>query len=363
MRIPVNRFPLRAHPRELAWPTAEWPVASPADDVDDVRLSRLLAEGFGTEPQRLEAADLENTERRDLERNFGLAITHRGQLVAERYGPTANESTTLVSWSMAKSIMHAVVGLLVLDGKLDLSAPAPVAEWANDERRHITIQQLLNMASGLEFVEDYVDDQASNVMEMLFGAGQEDVAGYARSLPLAHKPGSVSSYASGTSNILSAICGDIIGGGEAGMRSFLNTRLFGPLGMTSADPRFDSAGTFIASSYVYATAQDFLRFGYLYLRNGVWGGQQLLPADWAEHAREPVANFVGDENWYGAHWWLLDDDHGAFAAIGYEGQYIIVVPERDLVICRLGKTPADVAEPVRAWLRDIVSCFPADTRP
>ncbi len=349
MQKPTNRPPLHPHPQGQDWPTKAWPIGPLDNDVDSERFRKLTETGFGKGSSQ------------DLSLNLALVVAHRGKLVSEHYGRSADEDTTLVSWSTAKSIIHAVIGMLVLDGRLDLEAPAPVPEWAGDERRSITIQHLLEMTSGLEFVEDYVDDQISHVIEMLFGEGEKDVAAYARSMPLIHEPGTFHSYSSGTTNILAAICGQVIGGGEEGMRTFLTERLFGPLGMASADPRFDKAGTLIGSSYVYATAQDFLRFGYLYLRDGVWDRTRLLPEGWVEHARTPVEPEVDETNWYGAHWWLLDDELGAFCAIGYEGQYIIVVPDRDLVMVRLGKTPSERSDKVMGWLKDMIRCFPTVT--
>ena len=183
-----------------------------------------------------------------------------------------------------------LTGFLVGDGRLAIDDPAPVPEWRapDDPRQPITVQQLLEMRSGLQFAEDYVDAGVSDVIEMLFGRGQHDVATFAAGFPLDHPPGAVWSYSSGTTNIVSRVVGDAVGGGEAGMRRFLQDRLFDPLGMASADPRFDEAGTFIGSSFLYATAHDFARFGYLYLRDGVWEGERLLPEGWVDHARTSV---------------------------------------------------------------------------
>ena len=214
---------------------------------------------------------------------------HRGRVVAERYQgalehfdrpPTpVTAETPLLSWSMAKSMLHAVVGLLVGDGRLDLDAPAAVPEWADpgDPRHAITLRQLLAMRDGLDFVEDYVDDRVSDVMQMLFGDGQADMAHFAADRPLAAPPGTRFNYSSGTSNIISGVVARTVGPGERYAR-FLHGRLFGPLGMTSADPEFDEAGTWVASSYLRATARDYARFGLLYLRDGMWDGVRLLPA-------------------------------------------------------------------------------------
>ena len=131
--------------------------------------------------------------------------------------------------------------------------------------------------------------------------------------------------------------------------------LFEPLGMKSATARFDPAGTFIGSSYVFATARDFARFGLLYLRDGVWSGQRILPEGWVDEARTNTPPSQGE---YGAHWWLALHDPGIFNASGFNGQYIVVVPDRDLVLVRLGVSVPEQRVNVVGDLREIVEAFP-----
>jgi CubicO group peptidase (beta-lactamase class C family) len=309
--------------------------------------------------------------------SLALVVLWRGEVVFERYGlqpdtpfgpggPVGAE-TRLISWSMAKSIVHAAVGILVADGRLQLDAPAPVAEWAGTDKQRITLEDLLEMRSGLEFVEDYVDDAVSHCLEMLFGSGGDDVAGYAAALPLVHEPGTVWNYSSGTTNIISRIVGDALGdrpgAGHERMSAFLHDRLFTPAGMDSAQPRFDAAGTFIGSSYVDAVARDFARFGELYRNDGVAaGGTRVLPAGWLDHARTFVAHDPDGGFDYGRHWWMWPDLPGSVACHGYEGQYTVVVPDRDLVVVHLGKSPVDRRAPLLTALRALIATFPV-TRP
>ena len=311
---------------------------------------------------------------------LALLVQHRGRVVFERYGmqpdtvfgpggPVTADST-LISWSIAKSITHAVVGLLVADGVLDVDAPAPVPEWRGTDRERITLQQLLEMRSGLHFVEDYVDDATRNCLEMLYGAGQADMAAYAASQPLEHEPGAVWNYSSGTTNIVSRIVGSIVGtmvgstvgttvgDGSAGMEAFLQDRLFGPLGMTSAVAKFDDAGTFVGSSYVYATARDFARFGQLYLDDGVVGDQRLLPPGWGDHGATQTAVDPETGLGYGRHWWRWPQFDDVFACHGYEGQYIVVSPSRELVVVHLGKTSVELQASLRDTIASIVDAFP-----
>lgn len=301
--------------------------------------------------ERITSAWLAHPER--FGTHLSLAVVRGGEVVAESYGPTSGPEVSLISWSMAKSITHALVGICVRDGLLELDAPAPVAEWADDERSAITLAHLLAMRSGLAFVEDYVDGDSSDVIDMLFGAGQHDTAGYAIAKPLAHRPGEVWSYSSGTTNIVARIVGDAVGGGATGMRDFMQRELFGPIGMR-AEPRFDERGTFIGSSFVYASAIDFARFGELYLRDGVVDGQRILPEGWADHAATLTADDPSEAHPYGNHWWLWREIPGAFGAHGYECQRTIVVPDLDLVVVRLGKTVEALGPNVDADLVELI---------
>jgi CubicO group peptidase (beta-lactamase class C family) len=303
---------------------------------------------------------------------YAVVVVHRGRLVAQRYaGAIAHwdrddepvtPTTRLLSWSMAKSVLHAAVGILVGQKRLSLDEPAPVPAWqaAGDPRREITLDHLLAMRDGLDFREDYVDSEASEVMDMLFGAGQDDMAAFAADRSLAHRPGEIFNYSSGTSNIVARIVGDALGGGAERYEQFLRSELFDPIGMRSADPRFDKAGTFIASSYLYATAQDFARFGLLYLRDGVWDGRRILPEGWVDHARTPRSLDPLENRLYGAHWWVVDDDLGGFWANGYEGQSTLCVPGLDLVVVRLGKSPKVTSPALKRWREDMTASFRAD---
>jgi CubicO group peptidase (beta-lactamase class C family) len=210
----------------------------------------------------------------------------------------------------------------------------------------------------LEFVEDYVDDSISHCIEMLYGSGAGDMAAYAAGLPLVHQPGTCWNYSSGTTNIVARIVGDVVGGGREGMEDFLRQRLFAPAGMHSAVPKFDDAGTFVGSSYVYATARDFARFGELYRNDGMAGGARVLPEGWRDHARTFVAHDPEGGFDYGRHWWLWPDQPGSLACHGYEGQYTVVVPARELVLVHLGKCPAELRGLLDSQLRAMVGAFP-----
>lgn len=346
--------PFPPQPAGVPWPTDEWPRGPVPDGVD---LQSLLDRAFDTAG--------------DLSRTYAVVVVHRGRLIAERYaghlshfdapdepiGPT----TPLLSWSMAKSMLHFLVGMLVADGRLHPEAPADVPLWRadpDDPRRSITLRHLLEMRDGLDFVEDYVDGDRSDVISMLFGDGKDDVARFAADRPLAAPPGERFNYSSGTTNVISGIVARLLGTGEA-YETFLQEGLFDAIGMTSARATFDPAGTFIASSFVYATARDFARFGLLHLRDGEWDGRRLLPPRWVDTARTHQATDAETGNGYGWQWWVRqpDDPYGTFWAHGYERQSIVVCPAADLVLVRLGKTEAARGPLLREWRHEVVDAF------
>lgn len=326
--IAEGLVPLPEQPADLAWPTQAWTRAEPA--ASDVSAFEHHTQSlFELEPAQGQT--------------YALLVVQGGQLVYERYGHGASPIYAQVSWSMAKSVTHALVGIAVQDGLLDLYAPAPVPEWADDARSEITLDQLLRMSSGLSFREEYEDPSQSDVIPMLAGPPRHDMGAFAASLPLAHPPGTVFSYSSGTSNVVTRLLRDVIGG-PTEMLAFMRERLFEPVGIRSAVPSFDTSGTFIGSSWLYAIPEDFARFGLLYLRDGVWEGTRILPEGWVDYARSSTHD--DGEEAYGAHWWLQPGESNVFYASGYDGQRIVITPEKDLMIVRMGRTHKAEAGPV-----------------
>jgi CubicO group peptidase (beta-lactamase class C family) len=318
----------------VAWPTDAWPEApQPTGELND-------ALDFAFSPEAEPVMGITNA----------LLVVRGGCIIAERYGGEFGSDSTLPSWSMAKSMLHAVAGTLVREGRLSVEAPAAVPAWrgAGDERAAITLDDLLRMSDGLAFREEYVDGNRSDVIPMLFGPGKEDVAAFAESFPLAHAPGAFWSYSSGTSNIVSGIVARLFKNDPAAYERHMRRELFDRIGMRSASPRFDAAGTWIGSSFVFCTARDFARFGLLYLRDGQWDGQRILPEGWVDYARTVAPACATGE--YGAHWWIFPERPGVFFASGYEGQRIVVAPEADVVIVRSAKTDASMRPAIQAFM-------------
>ena len=330
-----DRIPLPSQPEEVPWPTGTWPRGEL-----DARSTHLADSLFDLEPEQ--------------GFTYALLVVKNGQLVYERYEHGSTALYLQYSWSMAKSVTQALAGILAGQGRLALYEPVAVPEWQaeDDPRRAITLDQLLRMSSGLEFNEDYVDGGISDVIPMLMGDGRHDTGGFAAARPLIHPPGEHWSYSSGTTNIVCRLLRDVVGNGPTGMNAFMEQHLFGPTGMRTPTPRYDSAGTFIGSSFLFAIPQDFARFGLLYLRDGWWEDRRILPEGWVDYARSPT--YDDGVEAYGAHWWLRPGDSGWFMASGYDGQRILVAPDRDVVVVRCGRTAVDFVEPIWDRLFELV---------
>ncbi|NCU05134.1 MAG: serine hydrolase, partial [Chitinophagaceae bacterium] len=270
-----------------------------------------------------------------------VVVLYNGNIVAEEYAAGFDKNTVMTGWSVAKSLTAAMIGILIREGKLNLDAPAPVPEWKNTEKAKITLRHLLQQTSGLAFEENYT--KPSEVTNMLFKKG--DMAAFTAKLPLKHAPGTTFNYSSGNSNILSRIIRHTVG--EEAYADFPYRSLFHQLNMYSVVLEPDASGTYVGSSYCYATARDFARFGLLYYNNGVWNEEQLLPADWVKQSIQP--SDADQQKHYGFQFWLNgfaekdknkrwypDVPADLFFADGYGGQDIYIIPSKKLVVVRLG---------------------------
>ena len=268
-------------------------------------------------------------------------ILYDGNIIAEQYAPGFGKNTVMLGWSMSKSLTAALAGILVNQNKLSVDEPAPVAAWAKTEKRNITIKSLLQQTTGLDFTENY--SRPSSVTKMLFRKG--DMAAYTASLPLKYDPGKVFNYSSGNSNILSKVIRQMVG--EKDYAAFPYRELFYKINAYSFLLEPDASGTYIGSSYSYATARDFARFGLLYYNNGVWKGEQMLPANWVKESVQ--ASSADKRKHYGYQFWLNGYDKtdstkrwypdvpaDMFFCDGYGGQDVYIIPSEKLVVVRLG---------------------------
>ncbi|MEN8512365.1 serine hydrolase [Burkholderia sp. RS02] len=337
-------------------PAPPAPAAPPAG-IDAHRLQTALDRAFDEpDPAR-------------PRRTRAVVVMWRGQVIAERYAPGFTADTPLPGWSMTKTVTAALVGMLVAQHKLSLDASALLPEWrgSGDPRAAVTLDELLRMTSGLQFNEDY-DDPLSDVAVMLFT--QPDTARFASAKPLAATPGTQWYYSSGTSAIIARVMREAMGGSDDDYLAFPRRALFAPLGMRSAVFEPDASGTLGSSSYMYASARDWARFGQLLLQDGEWNGQRLLPAGWVRYLTRATPQSPRQE--FGAHLWVKvpepfneRDPHAsampadAFHAVGHEGQFVSVVPSRQLVVVRLGLSRPESAWNHDAFLARVLDAVPA----
>lgn len=265
---------------------------------------------------------------------FAFIVLYRGMPVAEAYKSGMDKNTRFLSWSMAKSFTNAQIGILVRMGRMNISDPVDIKDWQSDERGRITINDLLQMQSGLKWNEDY--GSRSDVNLMLFDHG--DMSSFAASKPLEYEPGTHWYYSSRTANILSQLVRQKFDS-DTSCYAFTQDQLFEKIGITDAVFEVDASGDFVGSSYLYATARDYARFGLLYLNDGVFNGERILPEGWVGYTRTPASGSNGE---YGALFWLnkggsypsAPDD--MFSCQGHDGQMIFIIPSRDLVVVVLG---------------------------
>jgi CubicO group peptidase (beta-lactamase class C family) len=305
----------------------------------------------------------------------GLLVMQGGRTLYERYGPGYGPGNRFISWSVAKSVTATLVGALVDDGRLALDAPAPVPAWrakAGDPRAAITLRHLLHMSPGLAHVEGGEPAEASDTNRALFGDRAGDAAAAAEAAALVATPGTVFTYSTLTSVILADIVGRTVAPGartagerRRAMRDFLQARLAGPAAMPTLLCEFDAAGTMLGGSFCHASLRDWGAFGQLYLDGGRVAGRQVVSRKWVDFVRTPAKTDGG----YGGHFWVnrprpkgredaLFPQAGpadAYGAVGHLGQFVVIVPSKQLVVVRVGNTPEARLQPVRDALAALVA--------
>ncbi|PZU15461.1 MAG: serine hydrolase [Citromicrobium sp.] len=307
-----------------------------------------------------------------------LLVMHGGRVVAERYAPGYGPDTRFISWSMAKTITAVMIGMLVADGRLRLDESPPIPLWQRpgDPRGEIMLRQLLQMRSGLRHTEGGDPPYESSEAVMLFLAGRDDMARFAEEQPLEAEPGAKFEYSSATTVILSDIAARVLthgDGAEARRRAvdeFLKARIFAPLAMESMVPEYDAAGTQIGGSLIHGTARDWARFGDFLRNKGSYRGSQLVPRQWVEFMTRPSPRAAD----YGAQTWLnrrseaRGDDQvlfpgrgpaSLFSLVGHMGQYVIVSPDQQLTVVRLGHSDDAQRAALMPALAEIVELYPA----
>ncbi|HEV7761839.1 MAG TPA: serine hydrolase [Acidimicrobiales bacterium] len=311
-------------------PGDDWTVASPDDHgMDEATLEQARTYAF---------ADGRNTQ--------GVVVVHRGEIVAEWYADGADQDSWAASWSMAKSFTSALVGIAIDDGLIE-GVDEPMTtwypDWADTDKADITLKDVLQMSSGLDWDEDYDASAVAESEVIAMVVGEQDQLAFAAARPAAHEAGSTWSYSSGDAMLLSGVLEQATG---MPADEYAQQELFDPLGIDQVEWWRDARGHTLTYCCLDTTSRDFARFGLLYEHQGRWGDDQVVPEGWVDDSLVPVADSDGD---YGYQWWLYQPDDvpdDIFEANGHDGQFIYVIPSLDLVVVRNGTYVKDPGEPV-----------------
>lgn len=291
----------------------------------------------------------ENDPEKPVKNTRAVVVLYKGQLVAEQYAPGFNKDSRLTGWSMTKSLTASMFSMLEEEGKIHKEDLTKIPEWQQDDRKNITWEQLLHMNSGLRWKEDL-----THLSEMLFNS--DDIGGYAIQLPLENQPDTEWEYATPTTNIIATTMRRYFNSTEDYIR-YPYEHLFYKIGAYSTIIETDATGSFVGSSFSWATARDWAKFGQLYLQNGNWAGEQILSRDWVDYVRKAAPNSNG---LYGAHFWLNkgkkfpDVPTDLYAMTGFIGQIVAIIPSKDMVIVRLGITSKKDGFDFNKWLKEII---------
>jgi CubicO group peptidase (beta-lactamase class C family) len=301
----------------------------------------------------------------------GIVVVHRGRIVAERYAPGWSAHTPQISWSAGKSIAATLIGVLIQQGRLQLDQPAPVPEWKEprDPRRMIRIADLLHMSSGLDF-----DNFGLNPAQSYTAANEHfrvyfdalDVAAHSINQPLRYEPGTVWRYRNSDPLTLMLIARRIVEAGGGDALAFPYRLLFDRIGIRSAVLETDAWGNFVITGFDYMSTRDWARLGLLYLHDGVWNGERILPEGFTAFVSTPAP--ADASRGYGGLFWLnrggamprLPAD--AYWAAGYMGQTAMVIPSRDLVVVRQGPSPGRDQRYFEELVARILRALPDSTR-
>lgn len=273
-----------------------------------------------------------------IKKTRSLLVIYNNQIIAEKYAPGFTKETKLLGWSMTKSLTGTIVGILEKQGKINVNQHNLFKEWEQDTRSKITIHDLLQMNSGLAWVEDY--NTISDITKMLFL--EKDMSQIQLQKSFVGEPNNSWNYSSGTTNLISKFIRNQFKTHQQYL-DFWYDALIDKIGMHSMILETDLSGNYVGSSYGWATTRDWAKLGLLYLHDGNWNGEQLLNTSWIDYTTTPTN---GSNGAYGAHFWLNaggvypDAPRDLYSCNGYQGQHIFIIPSKNLVIVRMGLTEA-----------------------
>ena len=312
-----------------AWPMGDAPSAAPwPAGLDRAKMQAAVDLAFA-DPAGLTAA---------------MVVLYQGQIVGERYMAGITKDTQLESWSMGKSLTATLVGLAIKDGAFALDDPAPVPDWRRpgDPRGAIRVRDVMNMASGLSFTgqdDRWMDPTWQYHDHFFIYAGAVDAFKYAITSPVEFAPNTVGRYRNSDPMTLGFLVRQHVEKKGEVYLTHPQRALFDKIGIRRQVLEPDPWGNFLLSGYDYGTARNWARLGLLYLHDGVWNGQRLLPDGFAKFVSTPAPAWRRPE--YGGQFWVngvgnWNLPRDAYFMSGAGGQHTFIVPSHDLVIVRMG---------------------------
>ncbi|MEM6681441.1 MAG: serine hydrolase [Pseudomonadota bacterium] len=288
-----------------------------------------------------------------------MVIVHKGQIIGERYAKGFAADQRLIGWSMGKSVAALLFGVFVHETGYNIDDPVPIAEWAGrgDPRGAITARHLLNMAGGLKFHNPGPKDSSYyselHDHESVYFRGQNTEA-LSIKQPLQYTPGTVFQYRNANTLTLMSLLKRYAHQTDQSHLSWPRTALFDKIGSSSFVLEPDAYGNFVITGYDYATALDWAKLGQLLLQDGVWEGKRLLPKGWGAFMAKPspASSRYGGQVWLNSELDLPNVPKDAFWFLGWLGQYVLIIPSRDLVVVRLGHSSEGGT---RAYMNQVVS--------
>ncbi|APQ18964.1 serine hydrolase domain-containing protein [Maribacter hydrothermalis] len=281
------------------------------------------------------AVAFSNAFKDSLQKTRSLLVVHKNEIIGEQYIRGFTKDTPILGWSMTKSVLATLYGILEYQGKMNMDfKPFSNEIQMKGLKSNITINHLLRMESGLAWDEDYF--KISDVSRMLFLASDMTVA--QRNNEIIAAPTEIWNYSSGTTNLLSGILREQFNTHQEYL-DFPYQELIDKIGMNSMLLETDLVGNYVLSSYGWATTRDWAKFGLLYLNNGNWNGERLFSDSWVSYISKPTLNSNGT---YGAHFWLNADgkypdiSKELYSVNGFQGQRIFIIPSKELVVVRTG---------------------------
>lgn len=329
----------------IPWPKGDIIPEIKPEGVNIERLNAILDEAIdvpGEEP---------------LKKTLGVAVVYDNMLIGENYLDGYNPWTKFHGWSMTKSVTGAMAGKLVMEDRMNINAYTDIPEWAGDDRKNITVDNILHMSSGLDWFENYFTISDATIMLMQ----SDDMFSSVISCDAAHEPGTYWNYSSGDANLLSGLIRKAIDEDDE-YHGYVYSQLFHRIGMLNTVVETDASGLFVASSFSYGSVRDWARFGLLFLNNGIFEGDTVLTPEWVEYMK--AAAPASDGNYTATFWLkepspenaLVDVPEDVFFADGFQGQRVYIIPSKKLVVVRMGYSMSNFS--LNDFLKDIITTLP-----